>query len=310
MVLDNQQALSEWAMQPTIVRMHVDLKALGETLTQILGWQAITFEELAGSTSAALFVIHSVGSEAVVRIFDGQRWQENTSSLSNREGQILSALVGSHLPAPEPLAILPDNGVVMTLMPGRVWLPHTPSALWLQELAEMLTRIHQSAVVVPWVYESWNDSGQPQAVDWWPDAELWNQCKLILDKRPDAATTFIHRDYHPVNLLWNDQHICAVVDWINACMGPAAVDVAHCRVNLALMYGIQAADDFLAAYQQLNPSWHYQAFWDVDAAFSGNLTDMEPYPPWQLFGLTDLNEQMMQQRLVAFLASAIDNASI
>ncbi len=295
-------------MQPTIVRMYLDLKALGETLAQILGWQAITLEELAGSTSAALFVIRSADGEAVVRIFDGQRWQESTSSLSEREGEILRTLVGTRLPAPELLTTLPDNGVVMTLMPGRVWLPQAPSAPWLYELAGMLTRIHQAPVVVPWVYESWNSMGKQDALEWWSDSDLWKQCQLILKTRPDTDTTFIHRDYHPVNLLWRDDHICAVVDWVNACMGPAAVDVAHCRLNLALMYGLTAADSFLAAYEQLNPSWHYQTFWDIDAAFS-SLPHLEPYPPWQHFGLTGPDQQMIQQRLVAFVASAIDNAS-
>lgn len=307
MIVANLQALSERAKQPTIVRMDVNLKALGATLTQTLGWQAITFTAMAGSTSAALFVARSADREAVIRLFDGKRWQESTSSLSKREGSILTALSGAGLPAPELLTTLPDNGVVMTLMPGRVWLPQTPGQAWLHELAGMLTQIHQAPVVVPWVYESWNNFDQWDAVDWWSDRQLWQQCRLILNARPDAETTFIHRDYHPVNLLWQNQKICAVVDWINACMGPAAVDVAHCRLNLALMYGITAADHFLAAYQQMNPTWQYQAFWDIDAAFSSNLTDLEPYPPWRLFGLTGLNEQMIRQRLVAFVASAIDN---
>jgi hypothetical protein len=50
-----------------------------------------------------------------------------------------------------------------------------------------------------------------------------------------------------------------VVDWVNACIGPLESDLAHCRVNLAVLAGIEAADAFLAATGEvgagLDPAW-------------------------------------------------------
>src|SRR5258707_1164666 len=66
--------------------------------------------------------------------------------------------------------------------------------------------------------------------------------EVLLAGPPPAPAVFIHRDYHPLNVLWQAGAISGVVDWINACRGPAGVDVAHCRTNLAQMYGPAAAD--------------------------------------------------------------------
>lgn len=76
--------------------------------------------------------------------------------------------------------------------------------------------------------------------------------------------TFVHRDFHPANVLWQEKGLSGVVDWVNACIGPAEVDVAHCRVNLALLMGLEAADGFLKAYEK--QTRHPHDFWrDLNA---------------------------------------------
>jgi len=59
----------------------------------------------------------------------------------------------------------------------------------------------------------------------------------------------LHRDFHPGNVLWRRGTVSGMVDWQGACTGPAAADVAHCRVNL-LTFGIDAAEHFTALWQQ------------------------------------------------------------
>ncbi|WP_081412680.1 phosphotransferase [Fictibacillus gelatini] len=39
------------------------------------------------------------------------------------------------------------------------------------------------------------------------------QC--ITRNYPDARNGFIHRDYHPCNVLWEDGRLTGVVDWVN-----------------------------------------------------------------------------------------------
>ena len=75
--------------------------------------------------------------------------------------------------------------------------------------------------------------------------------------RPTAPGVLIHRDVHPGNLLWTETFATGVVDWVNACVGPAAFDTAHLRLNLACLDGLEAADAFDAG----DPAW------DIEAAF-------------------------------------------
>src|SRR5262249_5560217 len=53
------------------------------------------------------------------------------------------------------------------------------------------------------------------------------------DDPPDYSASFIHRDFHPGNVLWTRGRVAGVVDWVNACRGPWGCDIAHCRSNLA-----------------------------------------------------------------------------
>jgi len=61
----------------------------------------------------------------------------------------------------------------------------------------------------------------------------------------------LHCDYHPNNIHWVDGEICAVVDWLGACTGSLAGDLAHCRWNLAILDSIDLADHFLEHYRSL-----------------------------------------------------------
>lgn len=91
--------------------------------------------------------------------------------------------------------------------------------------------------------------------DLWERAiELWHGA--VSTYRP----TFIHRDFHPGNLLWSRGRLTSIVDWANACRGPVGCDVAHCRANLRDLAGPDAADAFVAAYEsltgtELHPYW-------------------------------------------------------
>lgn len=262
---------------------------------------------LPGATSSELYRLSLSEQDVVLRLFLAERWEASPAALSRRELSLLSALATTDIPAPAPLAGLPDNGVVMSFLPGSVELPAHPDGPWLDMVARMLARIHACGATVPFTYESWNDStGQPPP-DWWPDIDLWQQVQGVTAATPDYAPTFIHRDYHPVNLLWEGGHISGVVDWINACMGPRGIDVAHCRLNLALMYGQDAADAFRRAYVTAAPAYSHDPYWDLDDAL-GALPDVVPYPPWAEFGLTGLSTALVRSRLLDFVRSAVQGA--
>lgn len=59
---------------------------------------------------------------------------------------------------------------------------------------------------------------------------------------PYSPVAFLHRDYHPGNLLWDGGQMAGIVDWACACHGPTAVDVADTECNLMLIDGSEAAE--------------------------------------------------------------------
>jgi aminoglycoside/choline kinase family phosphotransferase len=80
-------------------------------------------------------------------------------------------------------------------------------------------------------------------------SELWKRVGEVLRSTPPAnKETFIHRDYHAGNILWNGEGVTGVVDWVTAAIGPPGIDLARMRLNLALHHGRSIADRFVHAY--------------------------------------------------------------
>jgi aminoglycoside phosphotransferase (APT) family kinase protein len=127
---------------------------------------------------------------------------------------------------------------------------------------------------------------------------------------PEAPRRFIHRDYHPANVLWQRGNVSGIVDWTNASMGPPGVDVAHCRINLAALAGVAIADRFLEAYSavvgETVSAWH--PYRDAVAVMDSGLA-MEPrvFAGWIGLGLTDQEMARRIDEFVVSIAGAFDN---
>ena len=81
--------------------------------------------------------------------------------------------------------------------------------------------------------------------------------------RPQHDRVFLHRDYHPGNILWTDGRITGVVDWVSACAGPPEEDVAHCRSNLARHHDLATADRFLQLWLSASGRASYDPYHDL-----------------------------------------------
>ena len=117
---------------------------------------------------------------------------------------------------------------------------------------------------------------------------------------------FVHRDYHPTHVLWQDGHLSGIVDWPSTCLGPAGIDVAWCRRNLVAMYGIAAADRFLYAYRSLaGASFAAHPFWDLMVIIESLPGPPGVYPPGVTFGMRHLTGAIVRERLDAYLVSVL-----
>ena len=91
---------------------------------------------------------------------------------------------------------------------------------------------------------------------WERAVEVWHTAM------PEYRPVFIHRDFHPGNVLWARGRCTGIVDWPEACRGPAGCDVAHCRSELSRLADIEVADSFRAAYEAITGEPHHP-YWEI-----------------------------------------------
>ena len=130
--------------------------------------------------------------------------------------------------------------------------------------------------------------------------------EFVRDYVKTGKVRFIHRDFHPSNLLWQNGQVSGVVDWVNGCRGPAGIDVAWCRHNLANLHGVAVADDFLGAYiEAAGSEFDYDPHWDLMT-----VVELLPGPPrmydgWRASGIAPISSAIMRERVDAYIASVV-----
>lgn len=279
--------------------------AIGAPVTQA--------SRLPGSSSTSLWQLAVGGRRLVLRVHDNRDWLTREPDLVAREVAALQHAVAGGLPAPEFVAMDEDGLacgaplLLMTWLPGEVTLRPADLDDWLRQQAETLLDIHRLPAgdfARDWF--SWAPE-DPAAPTWSEVPQAWERAIEVTAGPPPAAPTcFIHRDYHPVNLLWREGRLGAVVDWVNACRGSAAVDLAHCRGNLIALYGIGTADRFLQHYRQAGgPDEGDMAWWDLMSLIEGLPGPPEVYPGWAQFGVRHVTPALLRARADARLLDAL-----
>ena len=71
---------------------------------------------------------------------------------------------------------------------------------------------------------------------------------------------FIHRDFHPGNLLFRRGRCSGIVDWTQASVGPPEVDISRTRVEIAMLTDREVAEEFL---RHTGYSATYDPLWDA-----------------------------------------------
>jgi aminoglycoside phosphotransferase (APT) family kinase protein len=273
----------------------------------------IDIVRMKGSTSSSVFLIRCSRDfkpqRFVLRVLDNQEWLADEPDAAAHEAAALEEAQKVGLRAPSLVAYSSDDigfgapVVLMSFIEGNIELRPSNFQGWLDGLAGELASIHRhTAHAFAWRYRSWAEKATLAPPAWTTIPHTWERAiDLVCGAEPDAHPVFIHRDYHPTNVLWYEGAVSGVVDWINACQGPAGVDVAHCRTNLAMMFGPMAADQFLETYLEVADRCEYNPYWDLDSLIDMCLPQPTFYPPWQDFGLGILTPEALKQRVDAYL---------
>jgi aminoglycoside phosphotransferase (APT) family kinase protein len=220
---------------------------------------------LRGGISSAVHALRIDGpsgaTTVVLRCYVLEELKLEEPDIARREAHILRLLERCPVRTPALLAVDPSGeaagvpAVVMSRIPGRiVWAPDNLDD-WLHRLAAVLPEIHASPITTadgvreftPYVPDSWDPPS------WLSDQRLWTRALAVFHRpRLDPDRAFIHRDYHPGNVLWLRGRLSGVVDWQAASIGPRAADVAHCRRNLISHFNVDVADRFSRLWESIS----------------------------------------------------------
>jgi aminoglycoside phosphotransferase (APT) family kinase protein len=237
---------------------------------------------------------------------DGQR-------LANRilhEADVLTSLEGAELPIPRLLASDPNGqasggfpALVMTKMPGRVFLTPANPDSWLKQMAVTLARIHSVKVGLTADQQPIRKTEHP-TFDWAIRPELWEEAMAVIDGPPPALEPgFLHGDYQHFNMVWSRERLTGVLDWPSGSVGPQDADLGHCRLNLAVLYSADWADRFRLAYES-EAGRTVEPWWDLFEILQYS-PDWEQFIPIQVAGRAAVDAQGMTGRVEELIRSIL-----
>ena len=191
------------------------------------------------------------GAEPVVlRRWAGAGWERTDAEFdARREAAVLELLAGTPVPAPRLLAADPDGercgvpALLVSFLPGRPPGAELDPDVLIDGMAQLAEAIHtvDAAGRVP-RYRRYVAPERLAVPRWSRRPEVWQRAvELARGAPPPLPDCLIHRDFHPGNTLWEDGRLTGVVDWSYASWGPAAVDAASLRWNLAVDHGAGVA---------------------------------------------------------------------
>lgn len=277
------------------------------------GWRVGGVRRLRGGITSAVHRVALVRGDdrrhVVLRRFlwdtrDASAWAVRT------EATVLRT-VAPAVPVPPVLIEAPDGlvdgsapALVLERAPGRVDLTPADPDRWLDELVGMLVRIHDLDVDGPTPFRRWTRTDTFVVPRGATKPDIWRRAFAILQDEPAVTErSFIHRDYQHFNLLWRRGRITSVLDWNAATNGPPAIDVGHCRLNLAVLYSAEMADDFLRRYEA-EVGTEVDPWWDLDE-LCGFGDGWPTFIPLQVAGRAPVDVPGIPARVEATIAAAL-----
>jgi aminoglycoside phosphotransferase (APT) family kinase protein len=290
------------------------------------GGQIIRKTRLRGGLGADLHAVDlrdAAGSrlKVVVRRAQAEDRRHGTPEQVRQQWKVLEMLQSTGVAVARPLLLDADGtyfGVptmVMSYVTGHPLLRPKNTESWSEQLAAALREIHSITPVntpLDWLGRYLLKDMQGEVARRRKEVgsdKLGRavQAKLAkdLDSVQQMAPTLVHDDFWPGNTIWRRGRLLAVIDWQTVEVGDPRADVSQCRVDIALSSGVDLADRFLSAYQQISEPAPDIWFFDL---FRG-LRAFIHFRRWILgyhdLGLTDLTEDVAEARVRGFLERAL-----
>lgn len=252
------------------------------------------------------------GSSIVVRAITDQAWLRREPDLITNEAHALELVAASTIRAPHLIAADSDEArLAMSFLEGSM----TVDPAELEERAVTIAAAAAAIATTPLPadhrlprWRSWAPPNpEPPS---WGDRTLWQRgIDALHDSRQPAPhqPVLLHRDLHPLNMLWSGPDEVGIVDWVNACVGHPHAELGHLRWNLTVLAGRELADRVLESYLALTATFDpsgYDRWWDIVPlmSFIGGPIALTGY---HSVGRTDLTSALVVQRTEEFLETAL-----
>ncbi|WP_344879086.1 aminoglycoside phosphotransferase family protein [Allokutzneria multivorans] len=256
----------------------------------------------------------------VLRSFVKEFYVQHALGLLTREADVLRLLAGTGIPAARLLAVdaaaehCEHPSLLMSLLPGQIRLDEDDVDRKIPLLVRQLLAIHRLSVPSrPRAYQAWTGPDRVRVPENTTRPELWRRAVELIRREPPAfEACFLHRDFHPGNVLFTgagaDLTISGVVDWVETSWGPADLDVAQCSTAIALLHGVPAgmrvAEEYRAAGGVLRAEEDHRYWRLLDAlAFAPDAEKVAV--PWREVGREDLTPAVLAERLEDYLDSIL-----
>jgi aminoglycoside phosphotransferase (APT) family kinase protein len=270
----------------------------------------------------------------VLRSFVRPFFVRHAEGLLTREAAVLRLLGPTDVPGASVVAVdatarhCAHPSLLMTLLPGAVRLDDRGAGVRAELLARQLVQIHRLHVEPgrrPRAYQPWTAPDRVNPPEVTGRCGLWRRAvDAIRREPPDHRACFLHRDFHPGNVLFTGTAsaaapdpgtgaataISGVVDWVETSWGPADLDVAHCATALALLHGVpegmRFADRYAAAGGTLAQDRGAHLYWRLLDALAFAPDAGKVAEPWRELGRTDLTSGVLTRRLEGYIESLFD----
>lgn len=248
--------------------------ALLAWLEATCGGRVATIRRMQGGIATPVHRVTLVGPVGARRAVVVRHWTGLDVAAAREEvaaeARVLAALGPTAVKAPEVLAVSDGTetggvpALVMALLPGRVDLAPADRSSWLRRMAEALAGIHDVDVQADEHTPRPRD-GSTEPPPWARRPDVWRAAlEAVHGSPPGGPATFLHGDFQHFNLLWSRGRLTGVVDWAWPHRGAPSADVAHCSLNLTILFGADVAERFRTGYEQasgrsVDPWWELRS---------------------------------------------------
>jgi aminoglycoside phosphotransferase (APT) family kinase protein len=277
-----------------------------------------------GLESITMLLEFAEGPPLVARVYT--RDDQRDGSAARRYWDAITVLASSDLPVPAPV-YLDATGeligvpvLVITRVPGEPSPPPMDRAGWIAELAAGLARIH-SFDVAP-LPSSFRRGESPvdhaarlvrrhaSSISGALGVAVAATLVRVAPRIDVRRSNLIHGDYWFGNTLWSDgagpnPRLTGILDWSAARVADPGFDLAASRMDLAIVLGADADEEFRARYVERHAPPHDQPFWDLIVGIAGLALADDWVPTYHALGWTHLTGSTVRARLETFVGRAL-----